>query len=349
MWTLFDKAKSMLCNGAYKTSVCLFFTIVAGNPLQAQPRPQYSLYAINSYLVNPAIGGIESYSDLRLGHRSQWVGIDGAPVTSYLSFHMPINKGLVRPSVVNPVEKKFDLRANHENNGINKHHGVGGGIQLDQTGSYSRTQFSMSYSYHLPLSKKLSVSAGVAAGFIQYRIDQAKVKLANSNDPVLAGSTSDLQPNLDLGLWIYSQKFYTGVSATNLLASDPSFSAVPPPGTATQLQNYYWIVGYRMPYGARFFLTPSVLLRKSGAAPFTLDVALKAIYDNRVWGGAAARSNESLVGFFGASVNSNFDFTYSYDYGLGNTLEFLGRGTHEIVIGIRLNNKAKSFCPVQPW
>jgi type IX secretion system PorP/SprF family membrane protein len=66
--------------------VLLAFTTIQVN---AQQRPQYSQYMINNYLLNPAITGIEDYADIRVSHRRQWVGLDGAPVTSYVTAHTP--------------------------------------------------------------------------------------------------------------------------------------------------------------------------------------------------------------------------------------------------------------------
>ena len=66
--------------------------LVVLGPALAQQRPQYSQYMLNNYLLNPALTGIEDYADVRFGHRQQWVGLEGAPVTYYVSAHMPVGK-----------------------------------------------------------------------------------------------------------------------------------------------------------------------------------------------------------------------------------------------------------------
>jgi type IX secretion system PorP/SprF family membrane protein len=58
----------------------------------AQQKPYYTQYILNNYILNPALSGIENYTDLKLSYRNQWTGIDGAPVTVYLSAHKPIGK-----------------------------------------------------------------------------------------------------------------------------------------------------------------------------------------------------------------------------------------------------------------
>src|SRR3954465_587885 len=58
----------------------------------AQQRPYYTQYVLNSFILNPAVAGIENYTDVKISHRHQWIGIDGAPVTTYLTIHGPLKK-----------------------------------------------------------------------------------------------------------------------------------------------------------------------------------------------------------------------------------------------------------------
>jgi len=68
-------------------SVCLFSCSV-----HAQQQPHYTQYVMNGYILNPAITGIENYTDVKISHRHQWVGLQDAPVTTYLTIHKPIGK-----------------------------------------------------------------------------------------------------------------------------------------------------------------------------------------------------------------------------------------------------------------
>ena len=58
----------------------------------AQAKPFYTQYILNNYILNPGITGIENYTDVKLSYRNQWAGINGAPVTTYLSIHGPLGK-----------------------------------------------------------------------------------------------------------------------------------------------------------------------------------------------------------------------------------------------------------------
>src|SRR6476620_7170662 len=67
---------------------CLLFSMC----LYAQQKPHYTQYILNQYIINPALTGIENYVDIKVSHRQQWVGLQDAPVTTYLTIHGPIGK-----------------------------------------------------------------------------------------------------------------------------------------------------------------------------------------------------------------------------------------------------------------
>src|SRR5476649_727267 len=62
----------------------------------AQQKPQYTQYVFNNLLLNPAVTGIENYTDVKAGYRSQWTGLQGAPVTSYLTVDFPIGNAFLQ-------------------------------------------------------------------------------------------------------------------------------------------------------------------------------------------------------------------------------------------------------------
>ena len=66
----------------------LFYT----ENLFSQQDPQYTNYMYNTTVINPAYAGTrEAISILGL-YRAQWVGLEGAPVTSSVSIHSPLKE-----------------------------------------------------------------------------------------------------------------------------------------------------------------------------------------------------------------------------------------------------------------
>src|SRR6187551_3748479 len=58
----------------------------------AQQKPHYTQYILNNYILNPALSGIENYTDVKMSVRDQWVGLNGSPKTIYFSAQEPIGK-----------------------------------------------------------------------------------------------------------------------------------------------------------------------------------------------------------------------------------------------------------------
>ena len=51
----------------------------------------FSQYYVNDMVINPAVSGSKIYNPLTIQTRQQWVGFDGAPLTSSMSYHGALN------------------------------------------------------------------------------------------------------------------------------------------------------------------------------------------------------------------------------------------------------------------
>ena len=67
--------------------IIIFFSISA----YSQQEPLFSQYYINDMIVNPAVSGSQVYNPLIIQTRKQWVGFDGAPLTSNISYNGSLN------------------------------------------------------------------------------------------------------------------------------------------------------------------------------------------------------------------------------------------------------------------
>src|SRR5581483_7837677 len=73
----------------------VFISVLTIHFAIAQQKPQYTQYVLNNMLINPAVTGIENYIDVKTGYRSQWTGLQGAPVTSYITASFPFGNDFV--------------------------------------------------------------------------------------------------------------------------------------------------------------------------------------------------------------------------------------------------------------
>lgn len=303
-------------------------------PALAQQRPQYSQYMINNFLLNPAITGIEDYADIRISTRQQWVGLDGAPETYYISAHTPLNKG---------------ASGNKYHRAL-AHHGVGIILHTDKTGPLRRTSFTGSYAYHLPITTSINVSAGASGGIIRNSINGSELQLGNDADPLANGANlSNNVIDLNLGLWIYSRNFSVGVAGAQLLEDAGSFGADAEDRANFNLQRHYFAtVSARLEPTEDIDIIPSVMVKLASPSPVSFDVNLRALYDERFWVGASYRHKDALVAMVGVYVSPLLDISYSYDATTSN-LNQVSTGTHEIVIGFKLLNNRRILCPQWVW
>ncbi|MDX5437319.1 MAG: type IX secretion system membrane protein PorP/SprF, partial [Pontibacter sp.] len=300
----------------------------------AQQRPQHSQYMVNNFLLNPALSGIEDYADIRVSTRQQWVGLDGAPVTYYATAHMPLNKGAASTKYAKALA----------------HHGAGIIFHTDKTGPLRRTGLSGTYAYHLPLTRTINASAGVAAGVIRNSINSADLQFTNPSDPLVGGGAINQNVlDLTLGFWVYSRNFSVGISGAQLLKNAGTFRSSENNNVALDLQRHYFVTGsYRLSPFESIDIIPSVMLKLADPSPLAMDFNLRALYDERFWVGASYRHDDALVGMVGVYVSPLLDISYSYDATTSN-LNRVSAGTHEVVVGFKLLNDRRIICPQWVW
>lgn len=321
----------------------------------AQQRPQYTQYILNNYVINPAITGIENYVDVKLSMRNQWVGINGAPTTFYVTAHGPIGKTDEKQTATsfnmtgeNPRGKRYweDYTA------AAPHHGIGLNVVNYRTGYINRFFATANYAYHMGLSAKTSLAAGFGLGLSGTNVDASKIELANPFDPAIGTFTGELNkinPELNIGLWLYSSSYFAGISAqqiipTKFILTDSSL------GQSTSVPHLFATAGYRFFMTEDISVLPSVMFRYIASMPLFTDINVKVQYQDRFWVGASYRLKEGFAAMAGVNISNTVNIGYAYDINNASyLLSSMQRGTHEIVIGFLLNNKYGDMCPRNVW
>ncbi|HEY8402161.1 MAG TPA: type IX secretion system membrane protein PorP/SprF [Cytophagaceae bacterium] len=312
--------------------------------VSAQQQGQYSQYMMNYFLVNPAAAGTTDYIDLRAGYRMQWLGLSGAPRNYYVSGHVPINK-------VHKSQKRTQRpRAYH----------VIGGLFTGQTiGVFSHNTGYISYAYHLPLSKKWNASMGANVGFNQIALGGNMKWIDQIPDPTIA-YTNQIKPDISIGGWLYSDKFFMGVSTMQMLQNKLDFSRGDTEGGVLN-RHFYITGGYNIQLNNDIRIIPSAMI-KTTASALQLDINTKVRYQELFWGGISYRRMDAFVAMGGigiplTSVSKTPGFSgkkqmnyhrleigYSYDITTSKLSNYSG-GSHEIMVGLLLPLKAKVVCP----
>ena len=60
----------------------------------AQQEPLFTQYYVNDMAINPAISGSKTYNPLTIQTRQQWLGFEGAPLSTNISYHGALNDRL---------------------------------------------------------------------------------------------------------------------------------------------------------------------------------------------------------------------------------------------------------------
>ena len=190
----------------------------------AQQQPHYTQYVMNQYIINPAITGIENYTDIRLSHRHQWMGFEGAPVTSYFTAHKSFGGSNMKGTATSfGGEEGGNARGKNywdQYTAADPHHGIGVQLVNDRMGPLNTTSAALTYAYHLGLTEQTSISAGFGLGFSQMTLDASKLDFRHTTvDPSVysSGELRKIRPNFSAGLYLYSSKFFLGASAQQIV------------------------------------------------------------------------------------------------------------------------------------
>ncbi|MES2848188.1 MAG: type IX secretion system membrane protein PorP/SprF [Bacteroidota bacterium] len=328
--------------------------------VSAQQKPIYTQYILNNYIINPAITGIENYTDVKISHRQQWTGIDGAPVTTYLSIQGPIGKKDYRTNITSfdvPGENPRGHSFVDEYTAAEPHHGLGGIIMSDKTGYLNRWSMYATYAYHKGLTPRITLAAGFLAGITSVSLDASKIQWGSldPDDPAVGynnGEISKLKPELGAGLWLYSVDFFAGLSVLNIIPGKANFVKDTSGRYGSSfVPHFITTAGYKTFLNDDITLLPSVMIQYIKPFPLQVYLNAKAQYQDKFWIGSSYRFGDQLGGFAamaGFNVSSTFNVGYSYDVSTSQ-LSTYSKNTHEFIIGFLLGNKYSDTCPRAAW
>jgi len=341
------------------------WVVILGSVLLAagQQKPHYTQYVVNPYIINPAITGIDNYTDLKMSVRDQWVGINGAPMTMYLTVHGPVGKKDYRTSSTSyqiPGENPRGKYYWENYTAAEPHHGLGLTMMNDRTGSFSFFTATASYAYHLGLNPTTNLSGGLSAGITKVSIDRRMHDFDGNGtgydtDPATGSNTSQalmkLKPTMSAGLWLYSRSYFAGFAIQQVIPQTLDFvdnnTAILTKGKF--VPHLFFTAGYRFMLSDDMNAIPSVMvkyIKGSSIKEFQPEANLKLQFRDLLWLGGSYRYQDGYAGILGLNVSNTFNVSYSYDRSdKRNILSPFNNGTHEVVFGFLLGNKYSEACP----
>ncbi len=278
------RIRNSLWKGSKILLLGIFLSISTINDGYAQQDAQYTQYLYNTVSVNPAYAGSRGHLSLAGLHRSQWVGLEGAPKTQTFNIHSPIG-----------------------------YRGVGLGFSVvnDAIGPTDETNFDVDFSYTIYTSLEGRLSFGLKASANLLDIRFSELNQVGPDVTLQQDIQNRLSPNVGAGIYYHTQKFYAGISVPRILETshfdESSLS------TAREQANYYFITGYVFDVNPFLKFKPTLLTKAVQGAPLQVDVSANFLFNEKFVLGAAYRWNAALSGLVGFQISSEFFLGLAYD------------------------------------
>ena len=299
------KIKNVLCLALVLFSMTTF----------AQQDEQSSLYMFNPLQFNPAYAGSRGDLSATAVIRSQWVGINGAPKSQFLSLNSPL---------------------------FIKNMAAGLHLSNDIIGAKTRTSFYGDYAYTLNFKNGRRLNLGVSAGGEQIAIDYAKLLAQDPTETDILSSITQMKFNSGVGAYYYSERFYAGFSIPRMFETSLKANAIVLTNTYTK-RHYFFTVGYVFPINSVIDLKTSALVKATANAPLAVDLNANLFFFKKVWAGMMFRYYESVGVNVAYQFKESLMFGYSFDYPINGLNRVNSSGSHEIMLNYSMNNKKKAF------
>ena len=297
-----------------KTKLLLILLLLSAG-VRAQQDAQFTNYMYNTINVNPAYAGSRQSMSIFALHRTQWVGLDGAPVTNTASIHTPINDSKL---------------------------GMGVSFVNDRIGPSEETNIAVDLSYSIDTSEDFKLAFGLKASANLMNVDFNKLNRYDANDYSFENNIDNrFSPNVGVGLFLHSDKTYFGLSAPNLLETK-HFDRYAGPGAfsyiARERINYYFTAGHVFDLAYNLKFKPAIMTKLVQGAPLQMDLSANFLFNDKFTIGAAYRWSAAVSALVGFQATNSLFIGYGYDLETTRLANY-NSGSHEVFLRFELFNK----------
>lgn len=289
-----------------RTRILIFTLVLLSTLSYSQQDAQYTQYMYNTININPGYAGSRGVMSIFGLHRTQWVGLDGAPTTNAFSLNSPI-----------------------ENSNL----GYGLSFVNDRIGPTVENMISADVSYTINTSDTYKLSFGVKATADLFNLDPSKLNPANQGDPMLQNFNNVFTPNIGAGVYFHSDKLYLGLSVPNFLETkryNDNDVAV-----YSEKINTYLIGGYVFTISPSLKFKPAFLTKVVQGAPLQLDFSGNFLFNDKFMFGAAWRWSAAMSVMAGFQITDGIYVGYGYDLETTKLANY-NSGSHEIFLRFEL-------------
>jgi type IX secretion system PorP/SprF family membrane protein len=296
-----------------RTKILIFALMLTCYTGFAQQDAQYTQYMYNTININPAYAGSRGVMSIFGLHRTQWVGLDGAPTTNAFSINTPIN---------------------------NSNLGLGVSFVNDRIGPTSDNTISADLSYTIQTSEEFKLSFGIKASGNLFNLDVNRLNPADANDPNLQNFDNEFSPNFGAGVYLHSEKMYFGLSVPNFL-QDSKYNDNEV-AVFQERMNFYAIGGYVFDISPSVKFKPAFLTKLVTGSPLQVDASANFLFFDKLMLGAAYRWDAAVSALAGFQVTDGLFIGYSYDRET-TELRNYNSGSHEVFLRFELFNRVSKL------
>lgn len=284
--------------------------LIATATLSAQQFPFMEGYNVNPYSLSPAYAGMKTNKTVFIDYRTDWMGIDGGPVTYQLSYSDELNEKV----------------------------GLGGRFIYDKTDIFKQTLILGTYTYEVNIYDDHYLNFGLSAGFFRNSIDLTKYY----NDPgyvqdivlIYGQDKSKLKFVSDLSAIYRYSEFEAGILFSNVMFGSAKYQNTEI--TYKPLKNFLVHASYLFKLDDRWDVKPTLILRGGQNIPVQLEASPAITWNDRFWGTALFRTG----GIFGVGLGGEVypGVLLNYSYNISTSVALNTFGSHQFTLGIRLSS-----------
>lgn len=298
-----------------KNKISILIAVLVTSLSYAQQDAQFTQYMYNTMAINPAYAGLREKMSIFALHRTQWVGLEGAPVTNNVSVHSPINGGNM---------------------------GLGLSILNDKIGPSDETDIGVNFSYNIATSERYKLSFGIKGSVNLLNIDFTKLTYLSPADQSFENNIDNkFSPNVGAGVYYYSDDTYIGFSVPNLLETK-HFDKYAGNGATSYIAkerlHYFLTAGHVFDLNENIKFKPSLLTKVTQGAPLQVDLSANFLINEKFVIGGAYRWSAAVSAMVGFQATDSWFIGYGYDLETTRLAHF-NSGSHEIFLRYELFNK----------
>jgi type IX secretion system PorP/SprF family membrane protein len=292
----------------------LCFCLVGSQPyLAAQQVPIHNQYFLNPYVYNPAFVGNQGYTEVFFTHRRQWIEIEGAPVTTALSLHLPTRSRLA----------------------------FGANLYSTRQGLLNTTGGLLTAGYTLKLAYNQYLRAALSAGFRSTGIDQSRINASNPGDLAFSSDYNNhLGLDANVGLNYQLAGLTLGAALANPFKKANRLNDGLNQAVVSPLDQLLVSAAYRIELEGAV-IEPQLLYGRQGSNQARMEALATVFLREVVWVGGSYRNGYGPSFFGGVRLGEAARIGYAYELA-SQQVDGIGRGSHELLLSYRFGEKKEA-------